>query len=359
MKNFLYLILVTATISASAAKQLDRSPVYPSVWHRPDTAIIYPNLCDSDMFLPILMRENGAADTRVAGTYNYHTDHLGSAHWITKGYDAVQFIHYMPYGEMWYNQQGSAYNERFKYTGKERDSETGYDFFGARSYMSDGPLWLSPDPLMDKYPHISPYAYCDWNPVKYTDPDGREKKIFLSKNESYAAQNFRDDKGIYIFGHGSPGPNGYIANDRGVDGLPTKIKADHLAGIINNSDQYKNDGVEGNASMVFLYACHAGEGESNAAQQLSAILNDHETLVVGPIGNLESTYYPGRPKEGQYNRVTNSRTGREGEWGVYKNGQLQTTIRGNRTPNEATVKCQMFFDNMLKSIKNFFKNENE
>ena len=32
--------------------------------------------------------------------------------------------------------------------------------------------WLSPDPLMDKYPHISPYAYCNWNPMKYTDPDG-------------------------------------------------------------------------------------------------------------------------------------------------------------------------------------------
>ena len=26
--------------------------------------------------------------------------------------------------------------------------------------------WLSPEPLMDKYPHISPYAYCNWNPVK-------------------------------------------------------------------------------------------------------------------------------------------------------------------------------------------------
>ena len=26
--------------------------------------------------------------------------------------------------------------------------------------------WLSPDPLLDKYPHISPYAYCNWNPVK-------------------------------------------------------------------------------------------------------------------------------------------------------------------------------------------------
>ena len=172
-KYTLFILVIAVTISASAAKQLDRSPVYPSVWHRPDTAIIYPNLCDSDMFLPILMRENGAADTRVAGTYHYHTDHLGSAHWITKGYEAVQFIHYMPYGEMWYNQQGSAYNERFKYTGKERDSETGYDYFGARSYMSDGPLWLSQDPLMDKYPHISPYAYCNWNPVKYVDPDGK------------------------------------------------------------------------------------------------------------------------------------------------------------------------------------------
>ena len=34
--------------------------------------------------------------------------------------------------------------------------------------------WLSPDPLLDKYPGISPYAYCNWNPVKYIDPDGRD-----------------------------------------------------------------------------------------------------------------------------------------------------------------------------------------
>ena len=34
--------------------------------------------------------------------------------------------------------------------------------------------WLSPDPLSDKYPEISPYAYCHWNPVKYVDKDGRD-----------------------------------------------------------------------------------------------------------------------------------------------------------------------------------------
>jgi hypothetical protein len=27
--------------------------------------------------------------------------------------------------------------------------------------------WISPDPLCDKYPEISPYAYAAWNPVKY------------------------------------------------------------------------------------------------------------------------------------------------------------------------------------------------
>ena len=32
--------------------------------------------------------------------------------------------------------------------------------------------WLSVDPMMDKYPSISPYAYCALNPAKLVDPDG-------------------------------------------------------------------------------------------------------------------------------------------------------------------------------------------
>ena len=35
-------------------------------------------------------------------------------------------------------------------------------------------MWLSVDPMADKYPSISPYAYCVWNPVKLVDPDGRD-----------------------------------------------------------------------------------------------------------------------------------------------------------------------------------------
>ncbi|MBO8458802.1 MAG: hypothetical protein IAA73_00490 [Bacteroidetes bacterium] len=34
--------------------------------------------------------------------------------------------------------------------------------------------WLSVDPMADDYLHISPYAYCVWNPVRHIDPDGRD-----------------------------------------------------------------------------------------------------------------------------------------------------------------------------------------
>ena len=64
------------------------------------------------------------------------------------------------------------------FTGKERDEETGFSYFGARYYDSDlSGLFLSVDPMSDKYPSISPYAYCAWNPVKLLDNDG--KKIIL------------------------------------------------------------------------------------------------------------------------------------------------------------------------------------
>ncbi len=63
----------------------------------------------------------------------------------------------------------------FVFTDKERDEETGYGYFGAR-YMDHELMtgWLSVDPMADKYPSLSPYVYCAWNPVKLVDPDGEE-----------------------------------------------------------------------------------------------------------------------------------------------------------------------------------------
>ena len=138
------------------------------------------------------------SQTSEAAFY-YHSDHLGGAAWITDGTgQPVQHLQYYPFGEPFVNQRatGSTYSERYTFTGKERDSETGYSDFGAR-YMDHALLtsFMSVDPLTDKYPNISPYAYCAWNPVKLVDPDGKIVKTIdkatqrnilysLSKKES-------------------------------------------------------------------------------------------------------------------------------------------------------------------------------
>ena len=106
----------------------------------------------------------------------YHSDHLGSASWITnRDGDAIQHLQYLPYGAPFVDQRTTGYHERFRFTGKERDEETGYGYFGAR-YMDHElmTMWLSVDPMADKYPSVSPYAYCAWKPIKLVDPDGME-----------------------------------------------------------------------------------------------------------------------------------------------------------------------------------------
>jgi len=58
------------------------------------------------------------------------------------------------------------------FTAKELDNETSYTYFGDRYYDSEMSVWLSVDPLSDKYPSLSPYCYTADNPVVLVDPRG-------------------------------------------------------------------------------------------------------------------------------------------------------------------------------------------
>lgn len=72
------------------------------------------------------------------------------------------------------------------FNGKEKDYESGFHYYGTRYYWSEVLTgWLSVDPMMDKYPGISPYNYCMWNPVKLVDPDGREIDDYFSYTGKY------------------------------------------------------------------------------------------------------------------------------------------------------------------------------
>ena len=100
-------------------------------------------------------------------------------------------------------------------TGKEKDSETGYYYFGARYYNSDLSLWLSVDPMADKYPSLSPYNYCAWNPMKIVDPDGRDGEIIIdqeSKNIKVSANYYYSSSGKYALDPNKSKANRFITN---------------------------------------------------------------------------------------------------------------------------------------------------
>jgi len=114
--------------------------------------------------------------------YFYHPDHLGSSSWITDGSgNAIQHLHYFPFGEDWVDQRNSSWNTPYTFSGKEKDAETGYGYFGARYYDSGLSIWLSVDPMSDKYPGMSPYNYCMNNPVIFVDPDGRDYETVIDE----------------------------------------------------------------------------------------------------------------------------------------------------------------------------------
>jgi RHS repeat-associated protein len=66
------------------------------------------------------------------------------------------------------------FNSSYTFSAKVRDLETSYSYFGARYYDATLSIWLSVDPLSDKYPSMSAYMYCAGNPVMLVDPDGME-----------------------------------------------------------------------------------------------------------------------------------------------------------------------------------------
>ena len=57
--------------------------------------------------------------------------------------------------------------------------------FGARLYSPRTAAWLSPDPLAEKNPGMSPYAYCGNNPVNVIDPDGRKVQVAIEYQEQF------------------------------------------------------------------------------------------------------------------------------------------------------------------------------
>ena len=110
---------------------------------------------------------------------------------------------YLPFGTR-VNITTQAYDpaNRYRFNGKEEQvtGSLGLTDYGARLYDNLLPRWTTPDPLAEKYYSISPYAFCNNNPVNFVDPDGKAwgkvLKVVKKVYKTAKAENKINVKGI-------------------------------------------------------------------------------------------------------------------------------------------------------------------
>jgi RHS repeat-associated protein len=126
-------------------------------------------------------RRIGRRDVATGGVEYYLSDHLGTASVIATnlGGNKEESDYYPFGGEI---PISGADSNNYKFTTKERDSETGFDYFGARYYVSSIGRWMNPDwadkpePVpyssLDNSQSLNLYVYVLNNPLSKADPDG-------------------------------------------------------------------------------------------------------------------------------------------------------------------------------------------
>ena len=144
-----------------------------------------------------LAAEYGGSNA-ASGTQYLVQDHLGSTRMVVDGAGNCLALHdYLPFGEELQQgvggrtgtcPYGGADGTTQRFSGKERDSETNLDYFGARYFSGAQGRWTSPDlvnvtdeRLRNPSSTLNKYAYAANNPLKYVDPDGRDVTYFYDQ----------------------------------------------------------------------------------------------------------------------------------------------------------------------------------
>ncbi|WP_407562916.1 SpvB/TcaC N-terminal domain-containing protein [Streptomyces sp. 184] len=138
-------------------------------------------------------------------------DHLGGSVLEVDQEGAVlSYEEYHPYGTTSYHAEtGTVSRKRYRFTGKERDQETGFTYHGARYLAPWLGRWTSPDPagFVDG-PNV--YAYARNNPAVLSDPTGTQAR----RETPAPAQPAAGGKG------GGPGPGVHVIPEVVIVGHP-------------------------------------------------------------------------------------------------------------------------------------------
>ena len=123
-------------------------------------------------------------------------NHLGSASLeLDEQAQIISYEEYAPYGSSTYQAVRSQTEtaKRYRYTGKERDEESGFYYHGARYYAPWLGRWVSTDPI-GVQAEIDLYAYGAANPIAIHDPSGTAPKKYENQRGRDTAAKAREMK---------------------------------------------------------------------------------------------------------------------------------------------------------------------
>ncbi|WP_255491333.1 RHS repeat-associated core domain-containing protein [Dysgonomonas sp. ZJ279] len=199
--------------------------------------------------------------------------------------EIVQHIEYVPFGEVFIEERNNKWNTPFLFNAKELDEETGLYYYGARYYDPRTSVWISTDPLQEKYPNKTPYHYCSNNPVNMVDPDGRDDYYSSSNGKLLGS-----DKG--------PGDNMRLMDDENFKNINStdKKQFDKMIELQKNSKIITIDKEKINQDMQKI--ADLSFGDNKVEQQLYILLDRKNAKISSEIGasgtngetNLE--YFP-------------------------------------------------------------------
>lgn len=180
----------------------------------------------------------------------------------------------------------------YKFTGKERDQESGNDYFGARYFASSMGRFLSPDDFW-KDSHVADpqswnlYAYARNNPLRYTDPTGNNATVSTSCStdaNNHTSCNVSISASIAIYAV----PGSGLSKDQLNDAAST-IKSS-IEGTWNGS--FDKDGVSYtvSSSISVQVADSASGASSTGAQNVIGLKNGSASSsaddLTGPPNSL-------------------------------------------------------------------------
>jgi RHS repeat-associated protein len=237
-----------------------------------------------------------AAEYSNSTTYFIMPDHLGSTRIMT-GVDGsvADSLDFLPYGE----QIAGDTTTTHKFTGKERDSESNLDNFGARYFGSSPGRFMSPDPLgilteqAGDPQGLNLYSYVENNPANAVDPDGLDCTYVYDDDVGYNRGDcIQGQNGTYVNGTIDEKSFAYNSNTGTLSFNYTNRDSGAIGkGVIGNV--YPSSGVSSSdlfnavaqGANMAGYALSTPQRWYNAEQ---AWANRHPNIVaaVGIVGGL-------------------------------------------------------------------------